>query len=150
MVRFITSCPFCQKSWYSRRGIIDPIGTLEVYEPFQSISVDFQTISAAPDEYAFICLCNFICDTIKFSELVPARDETAQEAARCYLQVFGRYGATEYIHSDKGPAFTNEIITCITILLGSKPIYGIAYRHESDAHVERLNREVRRHLSILV
>lgn len=123
---------------------------MEVYEQFQSISVDFQTVSVEPDDYGFSCLCNFVCDTIKFCELVPARDKSAKEAARCYIQVFGRYGAPEYIHSDKGTSFSNEIITSITILLCSKLSYSIAYRHQSNAHVIRLNSEVRRHLSVLL
>ena len=42
VVRFVQSCPTCQKVWQGRQGVIDELGILKVYEPFQQISVDFQ------------------------------------------------------------------------------------------------------------
>jgi len=75
---------------------------------------------------------------------------TSNDAARAYLLVFGRYGATEFIHSDLGPAFVSEMIKNITILLNSKQSLSISMRHESNAIIERCNIEVIRHTRALI
>ena len=120
VVKFCHQCAICQKVWQLKHGISTPVGTLDVYKPFQYVSVDFQHMTDTPDIYGNRCLCNFICNTVKYIELVPCPGETALDAAKSYLQVFGRYGASEFIHSDKGPAFISEIISNIAILMGSR------------------------------
>jgi hypothetical protein len=110
VVRFVQSCPTCQKVWQGRQGVIDELGILEVYEPFQQISVDFQQISSEPDEYGYKYLCNFIDDMTGIVELIPCKSVDAEELARCYLQVFGRYGATQYIKTDNAAVMESDLI----------------------------------------
>jgi hypothetical protein len=150
VVKFVQSCPTCQKVWQGRQGVIDELGILEVYEPFQQISVDFQQVSSEPDEYGYKYLCNFIDDMTGNVELVPCKSIDAEELARCYVQVFGRYGASQYIKTDNAAAMEADLIKQFIELIESECKHSISHRHESNGVIEHSNRECIRHLKAIV
>jgi hypothetical protein len=77
-------------------------------------------------------------------------DTSALEAAKVYLNYFGRYGAAHQMLSDKGSQFVNDIISEFTTLLGVEEIQSIAYSKEENSIVERANKEVVRHLRAIL
>ncbi len=100
IVKYVQCCATCQKVWQDKKDVVDSTGVLESYEPFEVVSVDFQQISSEPDCNGYRYLCNFIDDTTKTCELVPCKELDAEELLRCYLHVFGRYGASKLLKTD--------------------------------------------------
>ncbi len=86
----------------------------------------------------------------RFVELYRLRDVTASAAANALLQHFGRYGTPEQILTDGGTQFDNNWITELSLLTGVQRITGLAYSKEEQSIVERMNKEVGRHLRAIV
>jgi hypothetical protein len=83
-------------------------------------------------------------------ELYPAKDATAESAARALVQHIGRYGQASKLLSDNGPQYVNATITELLRLLGTEHVRTIAHSHEVKSIVEQVNKEVMRHLRALV
>ena len=66
------------------------------------------------------------------------------------LQHFGRFGTPEVVHTDRGTAFHNELITELLRVAGTEQSLTTAYSKEENAIVERANKEVLRHLNALL
>jgi hypothetical protein len=86
----------------------------------------------------------------RWIELYACDNATAQEAARCLLEHFGRYGAPAQILSDNGSHFVNETIKEFLTHVGTEHRLTVAYSKEENAIVERSNKEVNRHVRNLV
>ena len=81
--------------------------------------------------------------------MIPCKELDAQELARCYLQVFGRYEATQEIKTDNAKAFTAELIKQFIELIKSTYNHSIAHRHCSNGTIEHANREIIRHIKCI-
>ena len=60
--------------------------------------------------------------------------------------IFGRYGAPSMIRSDRGSHFMNEIVREFFVRTGTPHNLTLAYSKQENAIVERVNKEVNRHL----
>ena len=86
----------------------------------------------------------------------PKARPLSQQLARALLQHSGRYGqasrciALLAYTSDNGPQYVNATITELLRLLGTEHVRTIAHSHEENLIVERVNKEVMRHLRALV
>jgi Integrase core domain len=94
-------------------------------------------------------ILNIIDCCTRWAELFVTDDATAQSAAKCLFQHFGRFGAPAQILSDRGPHFVNAVITEFLALVGSEHVLALAYSKEENAIVERENKEINRHLMAL-
>jgi hypothetical protein len=65
------------------------------------------------------------------------------------LKHFGRFGAPLQLRSDNGPHFIAEVIKEFLSLVGTQHCLTLAYSKEENAIVERMNKEVNRHLRAL-
>lgn len=74
---------------------------------------------------------------------------TAVAASKCLLQHFGRFGAPYQIRSDNGPHFVADVIREFLQLVGTEHCLTLAYSKEENALVERMNKEINRHLRAL-
>ena len=68
-------------------------------------------------------------------ELFPTKTMTAIETASVILNHIGRFGSPEVIHTDKGPAFHNELITELFRLGGIQQSFATAYSSEENGIV---------------
>ena len=66
------------------------------------------------------------------------------------IQHFGRFGTPEVVHTDRGTAFHNELIAELLRVAGTKQSLTTAYSKEENAIVECANKEVLRHLNVLL
>ena len=82
----------------------------------------------------------------RFVILAPARDTTANSAADAILKWCGLFGFPSKIRTDNATMFVNEIIDCLLRNIGSEHIRIHSYSHEENGIVERLNKEVNRHV----
>jgi len=144
---FLASCPACQKqqdcpSDTSQASIL-------CNEPFDSIALDtIGPLPTASDNSKYILVV--IDEFSRFVELIPTQDASALAAAKGILQVFGRFGAPKQIKTDNGSQFTAQVIEELLSLLNVNHSYAIPYRPQSNAIVERSNREILKHLRHLV
>ena len=66
-------------------------------------------------------------------------DATAATAAEfIYSRIIARYGCVESIQSDNGPHFVNEVIACLTRVLGIRHRLSTPYYPQSNGKVERV------------
>ena len=149
VLKFIHSCPTCQKIRL-RQGEMNPsLSTTARYEPFECLSVD--TMGPFPaDERGNKYIIVIIDCFSRFVELVAAPDATAESACHAMLSVVGRYGPPREIQSDNGPQYVAKIFENLTKFMDSGRKKTLAYRHESNGIVERSNQEVLKHLRAIV
>ena len=86
----------------------------------------------------------------RWIELFHCKDSTAESACRCLLEHFGRFGSPNFIRSDRGPHFANELIEKFLLAAGTPHNLTLAYSKEENSIVERVNKEVNRHLPSFV
>ena len=118
--------------------------TTSTYTPMECLNIDF--IGPFPDNgYILVILDTFT----RWVELYHTNDATASSAAKCLFQHFGRFGSPYQLRSDNGPHFIADLITEFLALIGTKHCLTLAYSKEENALVERMNKEVNRHLRAL-
>jgi transposase InsO family protein len=87
----------------------------------------------------------------RFVELYyPIEDISAPLCARALLSHVCRYGTQMTILSDRGSQFVNAVISQLLSLLQIEHELGLAYSKEHNAIVERVNKEVMRHLTAII
>ena len=150
VVKFIHSCPICQKT----RGNLLPDSlierhVIEAFEPFQEISLD-SIVNLPEDDDGNSAILVVIDNFTRFVEVFAVPDLSAKTAAKCLLQVIGRYGQVESIRSDRGGQFVSDIFSAMVSLMDSRQLLTIGYRPQANGLCERANAEVVRHLSVLV
>jgi hypothetical protein len=83
-------------------------------------------------------------------EIYPTKDVKAETVATHLLSFIGRYGVPDYIQHDGGRQFVNDMLGNLSLLCGYQPIKTIAYSHEENGLVERVNKEILRHLRAIL
>ena len=143
--KFIQACPCCQKMRYLKIPIHTSPFVTSSFLPMQRLNVD--AIGPLPISERGHTHILVVIDTFtRFVELYPIVDTSGIEAAYALINHAGRYGIPNEILSDNGPQFVNKIIESLTSLLKVQHKFSIAYSKEENAIVERVNREVMRHL----
>jgi transposase InsO family protein len=147
--RFIKRCPICQKLSTTKINIQTDLYTNATYDPMERLSVD--TIGPLEkDEYGNCYIIVVIDCFTRWVELFSAPDATAKSAARALLSHTGRFGQPHQLISDNGPQFVNEVLEALCDLLGIEHLLTVPYSHEENSIVERVNKEIMRHLRALV
>ena len=86
----------------------------------------------------------------RWVELFPNKTTTALESATCIFQHMGRFGTPEVVHTDRGTAFHNELVSELLRMSGTEQSLTTAYSSEENGIVERANQEVLRHLNAIL
>ena len=141
---FIDHCPCCQKMSLLKIPIHAHGFTTSTYTPMECLNIDF--VGPFPDDgYVLVIIDTFT----RWVELYHTLDATALSAAQCLLKHFGRFGAPHQLRSDNGPHFVAEVIREFLLLIGTTHCLTLAYSKEENALVERMNKEINRHLRAL-
>ena len=141
---FIKICACCQKM----SSIAEPMNvnhySTSTYSIFDTLNIDF--LGPFPDKgYVLVIIDTFT----RWTELFWCPDATAKSACDGLLHHFGRYGSPNMIRSDRGSHFANELIKDFLDLTGTPHNMTLAYSSQENAIVERVNKEVNRHLRAL-
>jgi hypothetical protein len=146
---FIAACPVCQKAApYSASPAAPPYHTFHQI-PFEALQMDH--VGPFPEDdrgYKHILVVTDRCT--RFTFLFPTKTKDSWEVAGALLQVVGLVGAPSVLASDQGASFTSSLIQDILQMLGCHHKLHIAYDHQHNGLIERINREVNRHLGNLV
>ena len=141
---FIDQCPCCQKMSAIKIPVEVQHYVTSSERPFDLINVDF--LGPFPDNtYVLVIIDAFT----KWVELYHCNDATARSACEGLLHQFGRFGAPNMVRSDKGSHFANDLIKEFLTLTGTPHNLTLAYSKQENAIVERVNKEVNRHLRAL-
>jgi transposase InsO family protein len=142
--QYIALCPCCQKMSMIKIPIITHPFTTSRYYPMERLNMDF--VGPFPDKgYILVIIDTFT----RWVELYWTPQATAVEAADCLLQHFGRFGAPTQLMSDRGSHFVNSVIKEFLPLVGIEHCLTLAYSSQQNAIVERVNKEINRHIRAL-
>jgi len=144
--KFIRQCPTCQKSSVSKVAYNTIPFTTSTSKPHERINVDSFHVSTEDAEGLTACLV--IVDTCtRWVEIYPVSDLKADSIAPRLLEYFGRFGPPLQVLSDQGTEFSNELVKALfraqEIIHSVTPI---PHSHEQNSKVERVNKELKRHL----
>ena len=85
----------------------------------------------------------------RWVELKHTTAATAKNAAEHLFENFGRFGTPTQIRSDRGSHFVNSVIKEFLPMIGTSHCLTLAYSSQQNAIVERVNKEINRHIRSL-
>jgi len=147
--KFIKTCPSCQKMSRLRTPIKTLGFTTASMTPMTRVSID--TIGPLPvdedgNEYIIVIIDSFT----RWVELYACSGADAQEAVKALLSYIKTFGQPSQLLSDNGTQFANQVVEELCRILGTEFVRTVAHSHQENAIVERVNKEVLRHLRALV
>ena len=149
VTRFIQNCPICQKT---NRRAFHSIGNsfvVSTLRPMEVVAID--TITGFPTTAeGYNSIIVMIDSFTRFVELFPTKDLTARSAASALVNFCSRYGMPKTLLSDNGSQFVNAMVALFCKSAGIQQKQMLAYSHEENAIVERVNGEVIRHVRTMV
>jgi transposase InsO family protein len=149
VTKFIHQCPACQLMRESRIKILVKPFHLSVFNPMERLNID--SIGPLPTDAEGHEHILVIIDVFsRFVELVPCKDLTAASATRALLAHIGRYGSPGEVLTDNGPQFIADVTQQLLQVMDTLPLTILPYSHEENGIVERVNKEVIRHLRAIL
>ena len=142
---FIAKCPCCQKMNNMKVAIHTHPYTLSSAKPMEILHMDTLAMGTE-DDYGNSYLLVLIDSCSRWVELKPIKDLSAETAAKELVEHFSRWGQPAGIRSDNGTQFVNELHEEMYRLTGIEHIRTIPHSHEENGIVERVNREILRHV----
>jgi transposase InsO family protein len=146
---FIRRCPYCQKMTYLKAPIHASPFTVAALAPMQRINVD--SIGPLPESKAGYKYILTIVDCFsRWVELYPLKTLQMDSTRSCFMNFFGRWGVSSQILTDNGTQFLNSAIDECLEYLQVESVQILAYSKQENSMVERVNREVQRHLKACI
>jgi hypothetical protein len=136
-----STCPCCQKMSMLKLPIHAHPFTTSHYYPMEALNIDF--IGPFPDKAYVMSIIDIFT---RWMELYYSPIANGKSAAQHLFQYFGRFGAPTQLLSDRGSHFVNEVIEEFTSLVGTEHCLTLSYSSQQNAIVERVNKEINRHL----
>lgn len=148
---FCRACLSCAKT---RGGKVVPRPILsQVMASFPNEIISFDYAQVRIDEttrdsprYVLVIVDNFS----KFVRLTPAVSTDANTVVEALLDWFAAFGVCTYWVSDRGSHFKNQLLTRLAEVYGVHHHFTTAYAPWSNGMVERVNRELREMLSLVM
>jgi hypothetical protein len=147
--RFIKLCPCCQKMSQLRPVIHSFPFTTSTYGLWDTVSVDYIE-SLVPDKFGNNMIIVIIDNFSRFVDLYPTNSTNAEGAADALLQFVGRFATPLAFTTDSGSNFKSTLIEGLMSRLGCDHLLTKAYSKEQNALVERVNKEILRHLRNII
>lgn len=143
IIEYCKSCPECQLSARSSRGLKAPLISLPIIDtPFKRIAMDIVgplERSRAGNRYILV-----IGDyATRYPEVFPLKNVKARQIANCLIQLFSRVGVPKEVLTDQGTNFTSKTLKQVYSLLGIRGIKTTPYHPQTDGMVERFNQTLK-------
>jgi transposase InsO family protein len=136
---YVRSCTACQHYRLARR--IEPLHPIPVHEPFHTISLD--SIGPLPESNGARYIIIAVDHLTKWVESTALYQLSAHTTATfLFEQIVCRHGCPTRIITDNGPEFTGKVVSLLAHKLDVEHHRIIAYRPQSNGHVERANRTI--------
>ena len=146
VTQFISQCPTCQKQSVKKVAYNTIPFVTSSTKPHDRINVD--TFQVSTDDAQGNKAVIVVVDTCtRWTELYPVPSWEQEFVGMSLLQHFGRYGPPVEILTDKGSEYLNETIKqFLKSQFVKQTNTPIAHSHEQNSRVERVNKELKRHL----
>ena len=146
---FVMTCPICVKTRLKAANTIPPMyRTIKTRN--KAIGIDHTSVTPADTSEGYDHLTVIVDLVTGITRIYPRKELTAEGTAECVIDFIVTYGLYTEWHTDPGSDFTSEVMKLVTKYLGIEThIVSLVDRHESNG-VERVIKEVLRHLSALV
>ena len=146
---FVNTCPICIKTRVKAANTIPPMYRT-IKTKSKAIGVDHTSVTPADSCEGYDHLTVIVDLVTGMTRIYPRRELTAEGTAECIIEFIVTYGLYTEWHTDPGSDFMSQVMKLVTKYLGiEKHVVSLVDRHESNG-VERVIREVLRHLSALV
>ena len=143
------NCSCCQKMNVLQIPIHTHPFTTATYSVMERVAID--TIGPLPaDDEGYMYLIVFIDCFSRYVQLYPAKSAKGLPAVRALIQFVSQFGCPSQFLSDNGPQYVNELIDEFMATVGPEHVRTMAYSKEENAIVERVNKEVMRHLRAIL
>ena len=145
----LDNCGYCQKVAARDQTDGRSVPTFrEVMEVGEEWSLD--TIGPLePDEDGNQFIMVAVDGFSRYVMLEPAKDATGESAAHFLLKIAGMFGRPKGIRTDRGSQYDNHLLDVFCELLGMQRHVTLAYRPQANGRVERVCKEVGRHLRFI-
>ena len=145
----LDNCGYCQKVAARDQSDGRSVPSFrEVMEVGEEWSLD--TIGPLePDEDGNCFIMVAVDGFSRYVMLEPAKDNSGDSAAHFLLKIAGMFGRPRGIRTDGGSQYDNHLIDVLCELLGMQRHVTLAYRPEANGRVERVCKEVGRHLRFI-
>ena len=90
---------------------------------------------AEGNEYIIVIIDSFT----RWVELYPCPSANAAEAVKALLSYIKTFGQPSQLLSDNGTQYANQVVEELCAILGTEHICTVAYSHQENAIVERVN-----------
>ena len=142
-------CPFCQKMSYLKTPVQTNPFTTAAYAPMERQNWDSigpLTLEDGTKVHILVAICCFT----RWTELWVTEDVTMESVRLPILEHWSRFGEPSQILTDNGPQFDNQVVKELCDLCDVQHLTVLAYSKEENSMIERMNKEVMRHLRALV
>jgi hypothetical protein len=153
--QFLRECPTCQKLTYDRPEVHAEPETLATSSPNQRLYID--TIGPLPPSHnprmvkPYTHILVIMDSFTRYVNLYALESAEASEAADCLRDYFAqRRSYPKEIVTDNGSQFINQVCDEYFKHCGIERPKILAYSHEQNGLVERVNKEVMRHLRAFI
>ena len=142
---YIRNCPCCKKLSAVDAKINAAHFSTSTHAIFDTLNIDY--VGPFPDKgYILVIIDAFS----RWTEMFWCKDANTGSAAETLLTHFGRFGSPNMMRSDRGSHFANDPMKEFLDLAGRPHNLTLSYSSQENAIVERVNKEVNRHLKGLV
>ena len=146
---FIRHCPCCQKMARLKIPIHTRPFTIASYGLWDCVAMDAIgpfPISRENNKYLMVIIDTFS----RYVELIPIKDTTAASAVAAIIPFIGRYGIPSVFLTDNATQFVNATVKELMAQIDCNHITIHPHSHEENGIVERINREVKKHIRDLI
>ena len=148
VARFIKLCKYCQKLRLAKLAKPVARASLMTKAPFDECSLD--VIGPLPEDkdgnkFIIVMIENF--SHFIFAE--PAKDTTAETAARFIHKVGGMFSFPKAFRWDNCQQFEGYLVKCLVALIGADRHPSVPYNPETNGICERAVQEIMRHLRFI-
>lgn len=98
------------------------------------------------DKYGYNYILVITDSFSRWTEMYPLKTASAEEAVGKVIDFCARFQVPSHILTDNGKQFMNEFFDCLYKLSGIERMKTIPYSSKQNGLVERLNKEINRHL----
>ena len=146
--KIVGECLTCQRVNKHQLRERVPGGRELAKRPFERIQSNFTEL---PKVGRYRYLLVLVDHLTHFVEAFPVARATAKTVVKVLLEnIVPRYGNIAVIDSDRGPHFTSKVIKEALDPLGTKWEYHTPWHPQSSGKVERMNGEIKKHLTKLI
>ena len=149
ILRIIRSCQTCFRCSDFQRKNVRPLNPFPTERVFQTVHIDIVgPLKQTKSGYKYILT---MCDRFsRYFECAAMKDMTAPTCAKIFITKWiTSFGIPESIISDQGVQFEGKVFDHICKILHIKRKRTTAYRPLSNGRLERIHRELKKHLRVI-